>query len=53
VGGDARQYGEIVVINGLHKAHRTEFSDAEYKKNVRDLGDEYLSRLPRAIASDD
>ncbi len=42
---------QIVVINGLYKAHRTEFSDAEYKKNVRDLGDDYLARLPRPIAS--
>src|SRR5687768_8064198 len=44
---------QIVVINGLYKAHRTEFSDAEYRKHVRDLGDDYLAQLPRPIASDD
>jgi hypothetical protein len=27
------------------------FTDAEYKKNVRNLGDDYLSRTPRPVAA--
>lgn len=41
---------KIVVLNGLSKAHRTEFSDREYRRKVRDLGDDYLATLPRPIA---
>jgi Txe/YoeB family toxin of Txe-Axe toxin-antitoxin module len=43
----------IAVINGMVKSHRTEFSDREYRKDVRGLGDDYLSTLPRRIAEDD
>jgi hypothetical protein len=51
----ARGFGEpqIAVINGMVKQHMTEFSDAEYRTNVRDRGDDYLSSLPRRIADDD
>lgn len=52
--GELRQRGfrgpQIVVINGMAKAHMTEFSDAEYRKHVRRLGEDYLARLPRPIA---
>lgn len=41
---------QIAVINGMSKAHRTEFSDREYQKHVRDLGDDYASTFPRRIA---
>lgn len=41
---------QIVVLNGMSKPHRTEFSDREYRKHVRDLGDDYLATLPRRIA---
>lgn len=43
---------QIVVINGMVKNHMTEFSDAEYRKRVRRLGEDYLARLPRPIATD-
>jgi hypothetical protein len=46
------QEPQIAVINGMVKDHMTEFSDAEYRANVRDLGDDYLATLPRRIASD-
>jgi hypothetical protein len=38
----------LVVICGLDKPFRTQLSDADYR-NVRDLGDEYLSRNPRSL----
>jgi Txe/YoeB family toxin of Txe-Axe toxin-antitoxin module len=41
---------QIVVLNGMAKRHRTEFSDRDYRKHVRDLGDDYVSTLPRRIA---
>jgi hypothetical protein len=41
---------QIVVLNGMAKRHRTEFSDREYMKHVRDLGEDYLATLPRRIA---
>ena len=41
---------QIVVINGLVKKNATLFTDAQYKKHVRDLGDDYLSKTPRPIA---
>ena len=41
---------QIVVINGMVKPNATLFSDREYKRHVRDLGTDYLSRLPRPIA---
>jgi hypothetical protein len=42
---------QIVVINGMVKKNAELFTDAEYKKNVRDLGDDYLSRAPRPTAA--
>jgi hypothetical protein len=44
---------QIAVISGMFKANLTEFSDREYKKHVRDRGDDYLATLPRPIASGD
>jgi hypothetical protein len=41
---------QIVVINGMVKANAALFSDGEYKRHVRDLGDDYLSRAPRSVA---
>lgn len=47
----ARGFGspQILVINGLSKANATTFSDSTYKKRVRDLGDDYLSKSPRPV----
>jgi hypothetical protein len=42
---------QIVVINGMIKKNGELFTDAEYKKNVRDLGDDYLSRTPRPVTA--
>jgi Txe/YoeB family toxin of Txe-Axe toxin-antitoxin module len=41
---------QIAVINGMVKNHLTEFSDAEYRKSVRNLGDDYRTTVPRRIA---
>jgi hypothetical protein len=41
---------QIVVINGMAKANASLFTDAEYRKKVRDLGDDYRSIVPRRIA---
>lgn len=41
---------QIVVINGMANKNASLFSDREYKKHVRDLGDDYLSRSPRPVA---
>lgn len=41
----------IVVINGMVKKNAELFTDAEYKKNIRYLGDDYLSRTPRPVAA--
>jgi hypothetical protein len=41
---------QIVVLNGMAKRHRTEFSEREYRKHVRDLGDDYSATLPRRVA---
>jgi hypothetical protein len=41
---------QIAVINGMVKANATLFSDKEYKKHVRRLGDDYLAQIPRRIA---
>lgn len=40
----------IVAINGMRKPNAQVFSDAEYRRHVRDLGDAYLSGVPRSIA---
>jgi hypothetical protein len=49
---EARGFQEpkIAVINGMVKTHMTEFTDGEYRKHVRNLGDDYLSKAPRPIA---
>jgi hypothetical protein len=44
---------QIVVINGLSKPNASLFTDTVYKRHVRDLGDDYLARLPRPVAEDD
>ena len=41
---------QIAVINGMVKPNAALFSDRDYKKHVRKLGDDYLARLPRPIA---
>jgi hypothetical protein len=41
---------QIVVISGMVKPTRTLFTDRDYKKGVRDLGDHYLATLPRPVA---
>jgi len=41
---------QIVLINGMTKPVAELFSDADYKKNVRNLGDEHASNFPRRIA---
>ena len=41
---------QIVVINGMVKKNASLFTDREYKKHLRDLGDDYLSRSPRPVA---
>ena len=41
---------QIAVINGMVKPNAALFSDRDYKKHVRTLGDDYLARTPRPIA---
>jgi Txe/YoeB family toxin of Txe-Axe toxin-antitoxin module len=41
---------QIVVINGMVKPSGQLFSDAEYRRRVRKLGDDYLRVVPRRIA---
>lgn len=52
---ELRQHGldgpVIAVINGMEKAHMTEFTDAEYRKHVRRLGDDFLRTSPRRFAT--
>ena len=43
---------QIAVINGMAKPNAKLFTDAEYERNVRALGGDYLSSLPRRIAED-
>jgi hypothetical protein len=42
---------QIAVINGLVKANATLFTDGEYEKHVRRLGERYLATVPRPIAT--
>jgi hypothetical protein len=42
---------QIVVINGMVKPNASLFTDGEYEKHVRRLGDHYLATLPRPIAT--
>lgn len=41
---------KIAVITGMAKASGEVFSDREYEKKVRELGDDYRSTFPRRIA---
>lgn len=41
----------IVVINGMRKPNARLFSQAEYDKCVRALGDAYLADTPRRVAN--
>jgi Txe/YoeB family toxin of Txe-Axe toxin-antitoxin module len=41
---------QIAVINGLVKPNATLFTDAEYARHVRKLGEEYRAKLPRPVA---
>lgn len=41
---------QIVVVNGMVKPNAAVFSDRDYKKHVRTLGEDYLSKLPRPVA---
>ncbi|MCK9247650.1 MAG: hypothetical protein M0P31_01540 [Solirubrobacteraceae bacterium] len=41
---------QIVVVNGMVKPNATLFTDREYARHVRALGDDYRSRLPRPVA---
>jgi hypothetical protein len=42
---------QIVVINGMVKPNASLFTDGEYEKHVRRLGDRYIATLPRPIAT--
>jgi hypothetical protein len=42
---------QIVVINGMVKRNASLFTDGEYAKHVRRLGDRYSATLPRPIAN--
>lgn len=41
---------QIAVINGMSKPVAQRFSDGEYRRHVRDLGDDYRAQVPRRIA---
>lgn len=41
---------QIAVISGMAKKNAVLFSDAEYEKHVRRLGEAYRATLPRRIA---
>lgn len=41
---------QIVVVSGMAKANAELFTDNEYKKHVRDLGDDYVGKTPRPVA---
>jgi hypothetical protein len=40
-----------VAINGLVKKNASLFTEREYKRHVRDLGNAYLSGVPRPVAA--
>jgi hypothetical protein len=40
----------IVVINGMRKPHRTTFTDRNYRKHVRVLGELHRANAPRRLA---
>jgi hypothetical protein len=41
----------IVVLNGLVKPNASLFSDGDYRRHVRKLGEHYRSTLPRPVAA--
>ena len=41
----------IVVVNGMRKRHRTTFTDRDYAKHVRAVGEDHLANFPRRLAS--
>ena len=41
---------QIVVINGMVKPSGEVFSDADYRRQVRRLAEDYLRRFPRLVA---
>jgi hypothetical protein len=41
---------QIVVINGMAKKNASLFTDPEYRKTIRALGDNYLGQIPRPVA---
>jgi hypothetical protein len=41
----------IVVINGMRKPHRTLFTDRDYRKHIRTLGEHHLANIPRQLAT--
>lgn len=43
---------QIAVLNGMSKPIGEVFSDDEYRKQVRDLGDDYRAQFPRRIVGD-
>lgn len=40
----------IVVLNGMRKPHRTTFTDRDYRKHVRVLGELHRTNAPRRLA---
>jgi Txe/YoeB family toxin of Txe-Axe toxin-antitoxin module len=42
---------QIAVINGMVKPNAALFTDNEYRRHIRDLGDDYIASRPRRIAS--
>jgi hypothetical protein len=42
---------QIAIITGLVKANARLFTDSEYEKRVRRLGERYLASAPRPIAT--
>jgi hypothetical protein len=38
-------------INGMRKPHRTTFTDRDYRKHVRTLGENHLANVPRRLAA--
>jgi hypothetical protein len=41
---------QIGVINGMSKSSASLFTDQEYRKTIRALGDNYLAQIPRPVA---
>jgi hypothetical protein len=42
----------IAVVTGMWKSNATLFTDAEYRRHVRALGDDYRNQRPRRIAGE-